>query len=350
MTGCVHVSLVDNRSFAEFERRQTAVVGLFQLAGVTTADRVELAMNPARESACPLAPPQLETIDQGFAAEVEQVTAGRSHPLHANVKCAHIGACSAMPHTQELTKLRDAVLGDRYPASVVNRRLQRIEEALALAPTDPFFLWARIAELRWFARQDQSCEWMGRSEGEERLDDSLARAFAVLERREDAHADLRALSRGTLMHSHDQVSRFYGLPITPQMRAASVEGLTGPSSGDLVNDHLRINYSYFGAIDKTLSGFFILDSEGDNYTLLDVRGDGRVWWQDHETRELYPQFDSLEDWTSFTAEVAAGGDEDKLRDAYRTGRPVPEDTAGPTWSPRASGHCRCRRRPRCSPR
>ncbi|MFE7840225.1 WGR domain-containing protein [Streptomyces sp. NPDC057474] len=130
------------------------------------------------------------------------------------------------------------------------------------------------------------------------------------------------------MHSHDQVSRFYGLPITPQMQASSVEGLTDPSGGDLVKDHLRINYSYFGAIDKTLSGFFILDSEGDNYTLLDVRGDGRVWWQDHETRELYPQFDSLEDWTSFAAEVNAGGDEDKLRDAHRTGQSAPQDTAG----------------------
>ncbi|MFE7840226.1 ankyrin repeat domain-containing protein [Streptomyces sp. NPDC057474] len=104
-----------------------------------------------------------------------------------------IGACPAMPHTRELAKLRDAVLGDRCPASVP--RVQRIEEALALAPADPFFLWARIAELRWFARQDQSCEWMDGSEGEERLDDSLARAFAVLERREDTHADLRALSR-----------------------------------------------------------------------------------------------------------------------------------------------------------
>ncbi len=124
------------------------------------------------------------------------------------------------------------------------------------------------------------------------------------------------------MPDHDQISRFYGLPITPRMIDASEERLTGPYDGDLVHAHLSANYSYFGAIDKTLAGFFVLDDEGDNYTLLDVRGDGRVWWQDHETRELYDRFDSLEDWVSFKKELDDGADEDELRDAYRTGRPA----------------------------
>ncbi|MEU1573380.1 WGR domain-containing protein [Streptomyces collinus] len=130
------------------------------------------------------------------------------------------------------------------------------------------------------------------------------------------------------MRSHDEISRFYGLPITPRMLEASDEHLTGPYDGDLVNAHLSANYSYFGAIDKTLAGFFVLDDEGDNYTLLDVRGDGRVWWQEHETRELYDRFDSLEDWVSFKKELDDGADEDELRDAYPTGRPAPRNPPG----------------------
>ncbi|RPK89336.1 MULTISPECIES: SMI1/KNR4 family protein [Streptomyces] len=130
------------------------------------------------------------------------------------------------------------------------------------------------------------------------------------------------------MPSHDEADRFYGLPITPRMLEASDEQLTGSYDGDLVNAHLAANYSCFGAIDKTLAGFFVLDDEGDNFTVLDVRGDGRVWWQDHETRELYDRFDSLEDWVSFKKELADGTDEDELRDAYRTGRPARQDAPG----------------------
>ncbi|WP_433237785.1 WGR domain-containing protein [Streptosporangium sp. CA-135522] len=121
------------------------------------------------------------------------------------------------------------------------------------------------------------------------------------------------------MDEHDPISWFYGLPITPETAAASVEHLTDPFADDLVEAHLGSNYSYFGAIDKTLAGFFVLDDEGDNYTLLDVRGDGRVWWQDHETREFYVHFASLDDWRAFKEEVDKGGDENELRDAFRTG-------------------------------
>ncbi|MEJ2578989.1 MAG: hypothetical protein P8Z68_07815, partial [Kineosporiaceae bacterium] len=107
--------------------------------------------------------------------------------------------------------------------------------------------------------------------------------------------------------------RFYGMRVDPQVIEAAQENLTDQAGVDLVAAHLGVNYSYFGAIDKTLSGFVILDDEGDNYTLCDVRGDGAVWWQDHEEREVYRQFADLEEWRSFRAEVDAGIDEDEAR-------------------------------------
>jgi hypothetical protein len=90
-------------------------------------------------------------------------------------------------------------------------------------------------------------------------------------------------------------SRFYGMPVSAEVAAATRERLTDRSIADLVDAHLAINRAYFGSVDKTLSGFVILDDEGDNYTLLDVRDGGQVWWQDHETREVSLRFDSLDD-------------------------------------------------------
>jgi len=88
-------------------------------------------------------------------------------------------------------------------------------------------------------------------------------------------------------------SRFYGMAVGPDVVRAIDEGLTNREIFDLVDAHLGINYGYFGAIDKTLSGFVVLDSTGDDFTLLDVRDGGQVWWQDHETRELELRHDSL---------------------------------------------------------
>ncbi|HET9991594.1 MAG TPA: hypothetical protein VFQ65_23865, partial [Kofleriaceae bacterium] len=89
-------------------------------------------------------------------------------------------------------------------------------------------------------------------------------------------------------------SRFYGMTVAPEVvRAASDERLTDRSIVDLVDAHLAINFGYFGAIDKTLAGFVVLDSTGDDFTLLDVRDGGQVWWQDHETRELELRHASL---------------------------------------------------------
>jgi hypothetical protein len=81
-------------------------------------------------------------------------------------------------------------------------------------------------------------------------------------------------------------TRFYGMPVPQELAAAATEHMIDTSVEDLVDAHLGINYAYFGAIDKTLSGFVIIDDEGDNYTLVDLRDTGQTWWQDHETREL----------------------------------------------------------------
>jgi hypothetical protein len=90
-------------------------------------------------------------------------------------------------------------------------------------------------------------------------------------------------------------TRFYGLSVGKDVAAAVREQLTDRTIEDLVDAHLAINQAYFGGIDKTLSGFVILDDEGDNYTLIDLRDGGQIWWQDHETREVELRFNSLAD-------------------------------------------------------
>ena len=85
-------------------------------------------------------------------------------------------------------------------------------------------------------------------------------------------------------------SRFYGMDVPPDVAAAADEQLTESDHDDLVDAHLAINYAYFGALDKTLSGFVVLDDEGDNYTLFDARDGKQIWWQDHETREVSLRF------------------------------------------------------------
>lgn len=94
-------------------------------------------------------------------------------------------------------------------------------------------------------------------------------------------------------------SRFYALPLTQQIVSAIRSDFATLDGPDLVEAHLRNNLRYFGGIDKTLSGFVVLDNEGDNYTLLDLRGGGQVWWQDHETRLVEPRFASLADYQAF---------------------------------------------------
>src|SRR5690606_3571120 len=101
-------------------------------------------------------------------------------------------------------------------------------------------------------------------------------------------------------------TRFYGTPLSRDVTAATRERLTDPSIDDLVTAHLAINRAYFGGIDKTLSGFVILDDKGDDFTLLDARDSGQIWWQDHETRDLALRYDGLAD---YLAVRGAGADE-----------------------------------------
>jgi len=135
------------------------------------------------------------------------------------------------------------------------------------------------------------------------------------------------------MEKHEEVGVFYGLPITAEMAEAAGENLTAPGRGlafdDLVEAHLAVTYSDFVAIDKTLSGFFVLCNEGEEYTVLDVRGGGRVWWQDQDTREIHPRFDNLQDWVAFNEAVEDGDDEDELLETYWAEHPEPAQIAGP---------------------
>ncbi len=113
-------------------------------------------------------------------------------------------------------------------------------------------------------------------------------------------------------------NRFYGMDVSPAVAAAVRERLTETESEDLVDAHLGINYAYFGAIDKTLSGFVVLDDEGDNYTLLDLRDGQQIWWQDHETRELVLKHDRLEDYVTVRAALEADdADRETIEAAYR---------------------------------
>lgn len=104
------------------------------------------------------------------------------------------------------------------------------------------------------------------------------------------------------------LSRFYALPVTAAIAAAIDTDFAQADLDDLVHAHLSRNPLYFGGIDKTLSGFVVLDDSGDNYTLLDLRGDGSVWRQDHETRQLELRFASLEDYLACRARLAKGED------------------------------------------
>ncbi|MFN8437404.1 MAG: hypothetical protein U0V72_07135 [Cytophagales bacterium] len=96
-----------------------------------------------------------------------------------------------------------------------------------------------------------------------------------------------------------QMKRFYGLAIPDLVLDVVEEGLTDLETNDLFTAHLARNRAYFGAIDKTLSGFVVLSDSGDDFFLLDVRDSGWVYWQDHEERRFTPCFRSLREYLDF---------------------------------------------------
>lgn len=115
---------------------------------------------------------------------------------------------------------------------------------------------------------------------------------------------------GRTMDFNASLSRFYALPVTAAIAAAVDTDFADTQTSDLVHAHLSRNPLYFGGIDKTLSGFVVLDDAGDNYTLIDVRGGGQVWWQDHETRQVEPRFASLDEYVAFRARLSRDPDDE----------------------------------------
>lgn len=99
-------------------------------------------------------------------------------------------------------------------------------------------------------------------------------------------------------------ARFYGASIPKQALALRDEDLTYAldTKLSLVDAHLSPNDGYFGALDKTLSGLFILDDTGDDYTVLDLReAKGHVYYLGHDEISLTPHWKSLADYAKWRA-------------------------------------------------
>lgn len=93
---------------------------------------------------------------------------------------------------------------------------------------------------------------------------------------------------------------FYNFSVTKTMRKLSAETLTASHIQNLVEAHFSTNYSYFGSIDKTLSGFFVLNNDGDDCLLLDRRDSQQIFLQSHEDRQLSLRFDGLNEYSKTT--------------------------------------------------
>ena len=131
-----------------------------------------------------------------------------------------------------------------------------------------------------------------------------------------------------------RAERYYGLTLSKQLLTASDEHLTEQTHEDLFEAHLRTNYSYFGGIDKTLSGFFVLSDKDDNYTLADVRDpQGGIYWQDHETREISFLFASLDDYIAYQRELAAQDEWEEYDERQLQARYAPHPTFAPGLHP-----------------
>ena len=92
-----------------------------------------------------------------------------------------------------------------------------------------------------------------------------------------------------------RLERFYSVEIPaalPEIRSEKL--ITDIEADDLFAAHLYINNAWFGALDKTLSGFVIIEVTGDDYYLFDARDSGWVYCMSHVDRRITPCFESLE--------------------------------------------------------
>ena len=121
------------------------------------------------------------------------------------------------------------------------------------------------------------------------------------------------------MASLDRLTRFYGLPLPKAILDARDESLTDQKTADLFDAHLGRNYGYFGALDKTLSGFVVLDNRGDDAWLYDARDTKAVFFHDHDERGFHPRLATLGDYRAFRAELgrALDSDDDEAPEAVR---------------------------------
>jgi hypothetical protein len=97
-----------------------------------------------------------------------------------------------------------------------------------------------------------------------------------------------------------RLKRFYSLEIPealPDVRSEQL--ITDLETDDLFAAHLHINNAWFGAMDKTLSGFVILEVKDYDYYLFDARDSGWVYCQSHTDRRITPCFESLEKHQAF---------------------------------------------------
>lgn len=118
--------------------------------------------------------------------------------------------------------------------------------------------------------------------------------------------------------------RFYGMELPAEIEEDISARLVDLDAEDLVRGHLERNRQFFGVIDKSLSGFVVLDDEGDDYWLLDARDTAQVYWQDHENRDVSFFLASIQDYRSYRAEAGESEEEEDDREILAGYRPKKE--------------------------
>lgn len=97
-----------------------------------------------------------------------------------------------------------------------------------------------------------------------------------------------------------RLERFYSLEIPAILPdICSEQQIPNLEADNLFAAHLHINNALFGALDKTLSGFVILEVAGNDYYLFDARDSGWVYCMSHIDRRITPCFESLEAYRAF---------------------------------------------------